>query len=77
MMKDPAQQVNVIDLHPDVAKSMRAAYEAFWSETRPLMVNETAPMSPVKPFHELFKKQSQAGGIPDWKPPVLTDSRSR
>ncbi len=77
MIRDPGQQVNVIDQHPEVVKSMRAAYDTFWAETRPLMVNEGTPMSQVKPFHELFKTQNEAGGIPDWTPPILTSSRSR
>jgi len=71
MEKDPGQKTNVFDQYPEVVKDMRAAYEKFWKETKPLMVNESAPMSPVRPFHELFKKQTEAGGIPDWKPPVL------
>jgi arylsulfatase A-like enzyme len=32
---------------------------------------ESAPMSKVKPFHVLYKKQMKDGGIPDWVPPVL------
>jgi len=50
---------------------MRAAYDAWWKETRPMMVNEDVPMSPVRPFHELYKKQLETTGIPEWKPPGL------
>lgn len=71
MEADPGQKENVIEKHPDVVKAMRAAYEKFWAETKPLMVNESAPMSPVKPYHELYKKQLANGGIPNWVPPVL------
>lgn len=71
MEKDPSQKQNVIDQHPQVVKEMRAAYEKFWSETKPLMVNESAPMSPVKPFHVLYEKQVENGGIPKWVPPSL------
>jgi hypothetical protein len=35
------------------------------------MVNESAPMSPVRPYHDLYRKQLAAGGIPDWTPPGL------
>jgi len=35
------------------------------------MVNETAPMSPTKPFHEWFNQQKADTGIPDWKVPEL------
>jgi arylsulfatase len=71
MHKDPGQTANVIDEHPEVVEKMRAAYDAWWKETRPLMVNEGVPMSPTRPFHELYKKQIETTGIPDWQPPAL------
>jgi arylsulfatase A-like enzyme len=71
MAEDPGQKTNVFDEHPEVVAEMRAAYEKFWSEARPLMVNEDAPMSPVQPFHVLYNAQVAAGGIPDWAPPSL------
>ena len=71
MQKDPGQQTNIIEQHPDVVEEMRAAYDQFWKETRPLMVNEDAPMSPTRPFHVWFEEQMKAGGIPDWEPPTL------
>ncbi len=71
MQNDPGQTTNVIEQHPQVVKQMRAAYENFWRETRPLMVNENAKMSPTRPFHELYRKQQETTGIPDWRPPAL------
>ena len=71
MQRDPGQTANVIDEHPQVVRRMRSAYEAWWKETRPLMVNEEAPMSPTRPFHELYSKQMETTGIPDWKAPAL------
>ena len=71
MQNDPGQKTNVIDDYPEVVKAMRAAYDAWWKETRPLMVNETAPMSPTRPFHVLYKKQLESDGIPMWKAPKL------
>ena len=71
MKEDPNQKVNVADKHPEVVKSMRAAYGEFWKEARPLMVNEKAPMSPTRPFHVWFNKQKAKGGIPKWKVPPL------
>jgi arylsulfatase A-like enzyme len=71
MVKDPSQKVSIADQKPEVVEEMRAAYDKFWKEARPLMVNETAPMSPTKPFHVLFNKQSKTTGIPDWQPPKL------
>ncbi len=71
ILKDPGQTTNVIDKHPEIVQGMRAAYGAWWKATRPLMVNEGVPMSPVRPFHVLYDKQLKAGGIPDWVPPTL------
>jgi arylsulfatase A-like enzyme len=68
---DPFEKSNVIDQHPGVVAKMRAAYDTWWKETRPLMVNEAVLNSPVKPFFELYEKQLKAGGIPDWKAPKL------
>jgi arylsulfatase A-like enzyme len=71
MEADPGQTTNVIDRHPEVAAAMKAAYDQYWSEARPLMVNEDAPMSPTRPYHEWFREQEAAGGIPRWVPPTL------
>ena len=71
MKKDPGQKTNVIDQHPKVVKRMQAAYEKFWSEARPLMVNEGVPMSKTRPFHVWHAEQMKNGGIPDWKIPKL------
>lgn len=68
MEADPGQTKNVIEQFPDVVKEFRTVYDDWWKETRPMMVNETVPMSPVRPFHELYKAQLANGGIPDWKP---------
>ncbi len=71
MQNDPGQAKNVIDEHPDVVRAMRAEYEAWWKETRPLMVNEDAPMSKTRPFWELYEAQMKDGGIGTWRPPAL------
>jgi len=71
MKADPGQKQNVFDQHPEKAKEMRAAYDQFWKETRPLMVNEDAPMSPTRPYHVWYAEQLENGGIPDWTPPNL------
>ncbi|MDE0820969.1 MAG: arylsulfatase, partial [Opitutales bacterium] len=69
MAKDPNQTTDVADKHPEVVKAMRGAYDKFWKEARPLMVNEKAKMSPTRPYHELHAKQLKEGGIPPWKAP--------
>lgn len=71
MIADPGQSTNVIEKHPEVVKQMRQEYEQFWREAKPLMVNEDAPMSKTKPFHEAYRAQLESTGIPEWNPPKL------
>ena len=71
MRKDPSQLMDIADKNPKVVQSMRLAYEKFWKETRPLMVNEGVPMSPTQPYHVLHAKQLENGGISDWNAPQL------
>jgi len=65
---DPGQKKNVAQANPKVVEEMLAAYDKWWAEVRPLMVNEDAPLNTGKPFIEQFKKQKEEKGIPDWKP---------
>ena len=71
LVADPGQKTSVADQHPGVVKEMRNAYDKFWKEARPLMVNEKAPMSKTRPFHVWFNEQMEQGGIPKWIPPQL------
>ncbi len=71
MEKDPNQKSNVIEDHPQVVAEMKATYDVWWKVTRPLMVNEKAPMSPTRPFHVLYDKQLNSQGIPAWQAPTL------
>ena len=54
-----------------LVKKMQAAYEKFWTEARPLMVNEGVPMSKTRPFHVWHAEQLKNDGIPDWSEPEL------
>jgi arylsulfatase A-like enzyme len=69
--EDPGEQTNVIAGHPDVARDMLAAYEDWWNEVRPLLVNEDAPLDTGKPFIEQFNKQKESQGLPTWDPGPL------
>ena len=71
MKADPGQTTDVAGKFPKIVKSMREAYEKFWKDTRPLMVNENAPMSPTRPYHVLYEKQLNSEGIPTWREPNL------
>ncbi len=69
--EDPGETTNVIDEHPVVVEKMRAAYDRWWSETRPLMVNEDVPLAPERPYFALYEKQREESGIPKWMPPPV------
>lgn len=66
---DPYESTNVFEKHPDVVAEMRRAYDGWWSETVPLMVNEDAPYAPEQPQAIRYEKQLTERGIPDWVPP--------
>ena len=68
---DRGETTDVADKHPDVIKAIRVAYDAWWAETRPLMVNEDVPLAKERPYFVLYEKQLAEGGIPEWKPPDL------
>jgi arylsulfatase len=71
IQNDPGESVNVIDQFPEIAAQMQAAYDIWWQETLPLMVNENVPLSEVRPFFELYYRQNEQMGIPDWQEPDL------
>lgn len=71
MEADPGQTRNVLAEHPEVAAAMRAAYDRYWEEARPLMVNEDTPLSPTRPYHEWYREQEAKEGIPAWTAPAL------
>ncbi|MFC7338733.1 arylsulfatase [Haloferula chungangensis] len=67
MQNDPSQNVDVSDKFPEVASEMKKAYEKFWDDARPLMINEDVPLAKEKPFHVDYNKQKETIGIPLWK----------
>jgi arylsulfatase len=60
---DYAETNNVIEQHPDAAARLRAAYDRWWRDVQPLLVNENATGPKVNPFKALYWKQF--GGGPD------------
>ena len=60
---DPGEKTNVIEQHPEAIAKLRAAYEAWWTDVQPMLVNEDATGPKMNPFKELYFKQF--GGEPD------------
>ncbi|EMI54909.1 arylsulfatase [Rhodopirellula sallentina] len=68
---DPSQTTDVAKSHPEIASELLAAFDVWWEEVRPMMVNEDAPLDVGKPFEEQFRKQQESEGIPAWERPTL------
>jgi arylsulfatase len=68
---DPYEDINVIDKHPEVVAKLRKAYDKWWTETVPMMVNEDLPLAKEHPQVVRYEKQLKERGIPDWTPPKL------
>ncbi len=60
--RDYSETTNVAAQFPEVVKEHAAAFDRFWSEALPLMVNEKVVGPAVNPFQELYYKQF--GGSP-------------
>lgn len=63
LYSDPGESTNVAAEHPEIVEQMKKAYDQWWSEVRPLMVNETAPLLEKRPFWIEYEKQKQSTGI--------------
>ena len=68
---DPYESTNVFDQYPEIVAELRKAYDRWWEETLPLMVNENVPYAPKQPQAVRYEKQLKTRGIPNWTPPKL------
>lgn len=62
LSSDYAQQTNVADQHPTVVADLAKAFDRWWTECIPLMVNEKAMGPDINPFQEIYYRQF--GGSP-------------
>ena len=64
LQSDPGESKNVIAEHPEVVAKLRAAYDQWWDDVQPLLVNENVTSIPkINPLKEIYWKQF--GGGPD------------
>ncbi len=56
---DPYESTDVAADHPDVVSAMQKAYDAWWSKTVPLMVNEDAPYCAASPAGCTLREAAQ------------------
>jgi len=71
--QDPGQKKDVAKQNPEVVETLLTAYEKWWDEVRPLMINEDAPLVPTKesPYVVEYEEQKETTGIPAWVEPEL------
>lgn len=67
--KDPFEKTNVASQYPEVVEELRKAYDQWWEETKPLMVNEDRPYTKEHPQWARYEKQKAERGIPEWVEP--------
>jgi arylsulfatase A-like enzyme len=60
---DPGETTNVIAQHSEVTAELRAAYDKWWNDVQPLLVNEHIVGPTINPFKAAYWKQF--GGGPD------------
>jgi arylsulfatase A-like enzyme len=54
---DPGERYNVIDQFPEVVAQMRAAYDRWWDEVQPCLVNENVAFAAENAFAALYQEQ--------------------
>lgn len=69
LQTDPGEQVDLVSKHPEIVSRMTAAFDAWWQETTPLLVNESANGPAVNPFKAAYWKQYGGPGPNNVPPP--------
>jgi arylsulfatase len=59
---DPGQARNIFNDHPEEVEKLRAAYEQWWRDVQPDLVNEDAVGPATSAFAERFRKYVAEGG---------------
>jgi arylsulfatase A-like enzyme len=54
---DLAQKTNVLERFPAVARQLEGAYDQWWSDVQPYLVNENVVGPRENPFHLLYRQQ--------------------
>lgn len=73
--KDPSEQKNLIADYPEVAAQFKKAFDGWWEQTKPLMVNEGLPKVEPKdqPLAKRYYRQLEEFGIPNWSPEKINE----
>ncbi|GLR17397.1 arylsulfatase [Portibacter lacus] len=71
LFEDPGQTKNIAEENPEIVNQMRQAYDEWWVNVRPYMVNENVPLAKERPFWKAYEAQKESSGIKDWEKPIL------
>jgi arylsulfatase len=61
LQADPGESHNLIAAFPDEVTRLRRAYDRWWAEVQPLMVNERAVGPKINPFKQRYWRQFFGG----------------
>jgi arylsulfatase A-like enzyme len=68
---DPSETNNLYAQKPEVARTMMDAYDSWWQEVRPYMVNDGIRMTGLDSYRKTCEKQLAEGPLPAWQTPTL------
>ena len=71
IQNDPGESEDISAQKPEVLQELRAAYDQWWDEVRPHMVNEGHQDMNPNPYHIQYKQQLKQGEISAWQTPEL------
>lgn len=74
---DPGETTDVAKQNPEVVKEFTTAYEKWWAEVRPLMVNDLIEIDKTLFYREAYLKQEKESGIPDWVAPTNMNTQDK
>ena len=78
LKSDPGEKNNLAAEKPELVRELKAAYDRWWEETQPFLVNENAVGPKVNPFKELYWKQFGGGpAADDTKPAPKNPKRKK
>jgi arylsulfatase len=63
LYNDLGETTDVAAENPEVVKHMKVAYEKWWTNVQPYLVNENVPLPNEKPYWVAFENQTKTKGI--------------
>ena len=71
LIADPGEKKDISAQKPEVVQALQTAYDTWWDEVRPFMVNEGQQKIDPNPYHVKYEQQKEQGGVPAWQVPEL------